>query len=292
MQDYAIFVDASADLDPRFARENDIRMVSMSYTLGGENRECSELESEDALKRFYDGQRHGDLTHTSQVSPQQYMDAFAPVLAEGRDLLYISLSGGLTNSHDSVRFAAEELRERYPDASVFAVDSLSATGGIGLLAERAVENRVKGLSVEENAKDIEAARHRVCHLFMVEDLMYLKRGGRVSAATAVVGTALSIKPILVIDQDGALRVVSKQRGRKHALSELISRFERSRDADAHRVSLIHADAPELASQLESEALRLDPRTATTRGMLSPIIGAHTGPGMAAIIFFGNRDKIM
>ena len=291
MCDYAIFVDASADIDPRLMKE-DIGVVAMSYTLGDEARSCAGMEDAEILKHFYDGQRMGDLIHTSQVSPQQYLDAFEPVLATGRDILYISLSGGLTNSHDSVRCACQELGERYSNTRVIAVDSISATGGIGLLVERATQNREAGMTIVENAADIEALKHRVCHIFMVEDLMYLKRGGRVSAATAVVGTALGIKPILVIDEAGSLRIVGKQRGSKRAISDMLSRCLRSRDTETHRINIVHADAPWLAARLSEETMKLLADAEITTGMLSPIIGAHTGPGMAAIIYFGDREKIL
>ena len=292
MNDYIIFVDASADMDPRFVQENDIRIVPMSYTLGGENRECARMEDEETLKRFYDGQRGGDFTHTSQVTPQQYMDAFSPILAEKKDILYISLSGGLTNSRDSIRIACDQLSEQYPGASVCTVDSICATGGMGLLAQQAVKNKRAGMTVRENTAQIELLKHRVCHLFMVEDLMYLKRGGRVSAASAMIGTALGIRPILVIDEVGKLTVVGKQRGQKKAISDLLARYSRTRGSDIQAVSIVHADAPDTAARLVEGVKSLNPAAEITCCMLSPIIGAHTGPGMAAVIYFGDRSEIV
>ena len=291
MSNYSIFVDSSADLDQQFVKGNDIHIVAMSYTLGNEDRDCTKMEEEDVLKRFYDGQRNGDITHTSQVSPQQYLDAFDPVLAAGKDILYISLSGGLTNSHDSIHLAKLELHERYPKADVYAIDSLCATSGIGLLAELAVKNRNNGMTVAENALNIEKMKHHVCHLFMVEDLLYLKRGGRIPAATAVIGTALSVKPILVIDEQGKLRVVDKKRGRKHAAEEMLERYKCSRDPESHRITIVHADAPGLASILAEGVKEIDRQADIAVWLLSPIIGAHTGPGMAALIYFGNRTEI-
>ena len=292
MNQYAIFVDSSVDIDRAFVAEHGLHIVPMCYTIGEENREAIRLEDDAFLKDFYDNQRKGDLTHTSQVTSQKYIDSFSPVLAEGKDILYISLSGGLTNSRDSIHIAKMELKENYPNVHVYAVDSLSATGGVGILAEQAVYNREKGMSVEENAKVIEELTHKVCHIFMVEDLMYLKRGGRIPAVSAVIGTALNLKPILVIDDKGKLSVVSKQRGKKHAMNELMERFEKSRDTSFHRVSLIHADAPDVPAHLAEEVKKLDEQAEITTTMLCPVIGAHTGPGMAAIIYFGDRAKIM
>ena len=292
MKDYAIFLDSSADIEPSFIKEHDISVVSMSYTFGDQNRICDGTEDEAFLKRFYDGQRTGDLTQTSQVTPQQYMDAFTPALEKGKDVLCVSLSGGLTNSHDSIRLAKIELSETFPDRTVYSVDSLGATGGIGLLAELAVKNREAGLSAEENARDLDNMRHRVCHLFMVEDLMYLKRGGRIPAAAAVIGTALGVKPILVIDEKGTLTVTDKKRGEKSALEELERRFLASRDPEKHRAVIVHADAPQRAEKLALRVKNADPEANITILPLGPIIGAHTGPGLTAIIYFGSRGAMM
>ena len=292
MKDYAIYLDSSADIDPSFIKEHDIGIVAMSYTFGDQNRVCDGTEDEAFLKRFYDGQRAGDLTQTSQVTPQQYMDAFTPALEKGKAVLCISLSGGLTNSHDSIRLAKIELSEQFPDRTVYSVDSLGATVGIGLLAELAVKNRAHGLSAEENARDLNNMRHKVCHLFMVEDLMYLKRGGRVSAAAAVIGTALGVKPILVIDEKGTLTVTDKKRGEKSALEELERRFLASRDPEIHRVAIIHADVQQRAEKLAQKARDADPEARVTISPLGPIIGAHTGPGLTGIVYFGDRRAMM
>ena len=149
MHDYVIFVDTSADIDPAYAAANDIRFVPMHYTLGSEDRCCSHMEDDDLLKRFYDGQRKGDLTQTSQITPNVYLDLFAPILAEGRPVIYLSLSSGLTKTFDNVLVAKQELDEEYPAAKLYPVDSLQATGGIALLAEKAVENRAAGMSAAD-----------------------------------------------------------------------------------------------------------------------------------------------
>ena len=292
MKDYVIFLDSSADIEPSFIKEHDIGIVAMSYTFGDQNRVCDGMEDEAFLKRFYDGQRAGGLTQTSQVTPQQYIDAFEPALEKGKDILCISLSGGLTNSHDSIHLAKIELSETFPDRAVYSVDSLGATAGIGLLAELAVKNREAGLSAEENARDLDNMRHRVCHLFMVEDLMYLKRGGRIPAAAAVIGTALGVKPILVIDEKGTLTVTDKKRGEKSALEELERRFLASRDPENHRVAIVHADAPQRAEKLALKVKDADPKANVTILPLGPMIGAHTGPGMAAVVYFGSREAMM
>ena len=292
LSDYIICVDSSADIVPSFLKEHEIHVVPMSYTIGGEERDCLLPEGEEVRRNFYKQLRNGDMPHTSQVTPQQFMDAFEPILKSGKDILYISLSGGLTNTHDSIHLAKLALSEMYPDNRIYELDSLSATCGIGLLAEIAAGNLEAGMSIEGNLAYLEEIRHKVCHLFMVEDLMHLKRGGRIPPATAVLGTALNIKPILVIDEDGKLCVVNKKRGTKAAMNEMIERFSHSHDEKSHRISIIHADAPALAERLAEEIAKSDTDAEVSIEMLSPIIGAHTGPAMAAVIFFGNRSKLI
>ena len=292
MKDYVIFTDASADMPDGYAEKNDIRIVPMNLLLDDNSYTWSKTEGEDQIRRFYDAQRNGSATHTSQVSPQQYIDSFSSVLAAGKDVLYLSLSGGLTNSPGSIHIAQDELAETCPEAGIYAVNSLSASGGIGLLIQDAVENRKNGMSVQENAADLKEKSRRVCHLFMVEDLLFLKRGGRISAATAIIGTALSVKPILVIDDEGKLTVIDKKRGRKQAVTELMDRCRESRDRFRHDFSIIHADAPELAALLAEEVKAMDPEAHISVNMLTPIIGAHTGPGLAAVIYYGDRSRLV
>lgn len=287
---YTIVADISADIPPAFVKENDLRFISMSYTIGEEERLCSDIEDEAVLKRFYDGQRHGDLTQTSRISPRSYIDCFTPLLKQGQPILYLSLSSGLSGTYESSLLAAEELREDFPDIGIACVDSLAATGGMGLLLEAAVHNRDAGMSLADNAKWLEENRLRVCHWFMVEDLMYLLRGGRVSTATAVVGTALNIKPILKIEDDGKLVNFTKKRGAKSALKQMVDFYAESTEGgDGERIYICHADAGDKAEFLEKEIRKINSRCDITSMTLSPIIGAHVGPGMASIIHFGKRE---
>ena len=222
MKDYVICMDASGDIIREAALENDIAFVPMEYSLGDEMRTSRGCEEEALLKQFYDGQRRGDLTRTSQISPFMYQEYFKTFLAEGRSVLYFCLSSGLSATYESSLMAAENLKEQYPEAELLPVDTLAATGGIGILAERAVENRKKGLSIRENYEDMKAFVPHVRHYFMVQDLMYLKRGGRVGAATAIVGSALNIRPMLKIDESGKLVTVDKKRGNKAAMTSLFT----------------------------------------------------------------------
>lgn len=187
--------------------------------------------------------------------------------------------------------AAMELNGQFTDVKVMCVDSLSATAGIGLLLECAAENRAQGMTVEENAAWLEENRLRLCHWVMVEDLMYLKRGGRLSAATAVIGTALNIKPMLWIDPQGKLQNFAKVRGLKPALNQLLRYYENAREGgENERVYVVHSDNKEGAAYLAEEIRRRYPACRVTIQMLCPIIGAHTGPGLCAVVHFGNRES--
>lgn len=289
MNDYLIYTDASADIAPAVIEKYDLRFVAMNYTVGEEERLCSNLESPEFLKKFYDAQRAGKETHTSQITPHFYAETFAPLLAAGKSVLYLSLSSGLTKTFDSVNLAAAELAEEYSDAKVVAVDTLCATGGMGLILEAAAQNREAGLSIDENAAWLNEHRQEVVHWFMVDDLMYLKRGGRIPATTAVLGTALNIKPLLKIDGEGHLITLEKKRGYKLALKELAAKYAAARDENRNRVYIVHGDCPQHADELERLVREVNPNADITKMLLCPIIGAHTGPGMAAVIFFGNRS---
>lgn len=294
-QSYMIFTDVSADIDKEFAREKDIHFIAMDYTLGEEVRHCDGIEDEEILKKFYDGQRGGDFTKTSQISPANYIEAWEPYVKEGTSILYLSLSSGLSGTFQSSNLAARDLMEEYEGVSIISVDSLAATAGMGLLAEAAVYNREKGMSIEENADWLNENKLRINHWFMVEDLMYLKRGGRVSATTALVGTTLNIKPILTIDREGKLPNIDKKRGVKATLNRLFEFYQASaKEAEQefeNTIYLIHADDSGKVDITEKLIRDANPNARIKKMMLSPIIGAHVGPGMTAVIHWGTeRDR--
>lgn len=287
--DYEIYTDASADIDPVFLAKSGVKFVQMRYTVGEEERTCSSLETEEFLKKFYDAQREGKTTQTSQITPNTYMEEFEPLLKEGKSVLYLSLSSGLTKTFDSVQLAARELAQDYTQAKVVPVDTLSATGGMGLLVEKAVENRENGMSIEENAKWLEEHVQKVVLWFMVDDLMYLKRGGRIPASTAILGAALNIKPLLEVDSEGKLVTVEKKRGSKAALKALAAKYAKTVDKQmGERVYIVHGDGAEYADELERLVKEENPNVDITKMMLCPVIGSHTGPGMTAVIYWGTR----
>lgn len=283
-------MDASGDINPKFAKENNILFLPMNYTLSNEFRTCSEMESEEILHKFYNGQREGDLTKTTQITPFQYTEYFEKYIKQGISIIYLSLSSGLSNTFQSAQLASQELEEKYKDAKVIPIDSLSATGGIGVLVQLAVKNSKAGMSLEENADNIKEMTHSIHHFFMVEDLMYLKRGGRISGATAIVGSLLNFKPILEIDPNGKLVTIDKKRGKKQGLISLLSYFEQACDPSVTKdVYICHADCISSADYAKEEILKNHPDFNITVTMLSPIIGAHTGPDMVSILFLGKKS---
>lgn len=287
MEDYVICMDASGDLLREIAGENGIDFVPMEYSLGEEMRTSHGCEDEAVLKKFYDGQREGDMTRTSQISPYMYEEYFRKFLKDGKSVLYFCLSSGLSNTYESSMLAAGNLKEEYPGQEVLPVDTLAATGGIGILVERAIENKRNGMDIRENYEAVRALVPKLRHFFMVQDLMYLKRGGRVSAATAIVGSALNIKPILKIDENGKLVTIDKKRGNKAAMTALFTYFKDNYDPElGNTIYICDADTPELAEALVEKVKAEAPDMVIRRMMLSPIIGAHTGPGMLSMILLG------
>lgn len=239
------------------------------------------------MHHYYDKLRQAMPTRTSQIAPFHYVSVFEPYVKEKKSLLYLSLSSGLSNTYESAQMAVEMLKESYGEIHVEVVDSLGATGGMGLLAEAACKNREAGMSLQENAAWLRENANRVNYWFKVEDLMYLKRGGRISAATAVIGTALNIKPILTIKGDGRLDTIAKKRGDSLALRHMIELFGESFDRSfGDTVYICCADCRDNAEKLKQMVLDRQPDLTVKITMLSPIIGAHTGPDMLSLIHFG------
>ena len=284
---YLIFSDVSIDVDRDFAQSHDLRYVPMEYVLGDDTFYCNRPEDDEMMHNYYDKLRQKVRTQTSQITPSHYRDIFEPIVKDGQQAIYLSLSSGLSNTYESALLAVEELREDYDNVNIEVVNTYSATGGMGLLAESALANMEAGMSLKENADWLREHAKRVNLWFKVEDLMYLKRGGRVSAATAVIGTALNIKPILRINDEGKLETIDKKRGSKLAIKSLVERFENTFDPTVSDVVYVCcADCMDDAYILKDMILENHPELKVRVTMLSPIIGAHTGPDMLALIHYG------
>ena len=219
MSEYIIITDTSADIPASILDKGQIHLIPMVYQLNGEECPHKDPGHWDS-KVFYDRLRDGGTGSTSQIPPASYTSCFEPFLKEGKDILYISLSGGLTSTWQSSHLAATELMEEYPERKISCVDSLAATGGQGILTILAAENQEKGMSLEENTAWLEENRLHICHWFTVDDLDFLKRGGRISPTIAWIGGKLKIKPILRIVEDGTLAIPEKVRGSKVALNTI------------------------------------------------------------------------
>lgn len=287
--DYEIFTDGACDIDADIAARYGIKFIPMEYSLGDEMRVYSGRESADVLRKFYNGQRRGDLTKTTQVNPYVYLEHFTPFVKEGRSVLYLALSGGLSETYKSALVASKILKESYPESEVYVLNTRSATGGMGVLCERACRNRESGMSAGENYDDLLAASEHIRHWFFVQDLNYLKRGGRISASTAAIGSMLNIKPILTINAEGKLETIAKKRGNKNAVNDLLERFFSSYDGSGgDSIYVIDADDVRTGDALAAAIGEKFPEADVRRCTLSPVIGAHTGPGMAAVCHMGRR----
>ncbi len=288
---YQLITDMSIDIDADFAAANHIAYIPMDYLLGEETHHCLGPESPEQMHMYYDKLRAKVHTKTSQISPYNYMEAFEPYVKEEIPLLYLSLSSGLSDTFQSAHTAVNMLQEKYDNVQIELVDTLGATGGVGLLMESAVENQKAGMSLTENADWLRAHAGLVNYWFKVEDLMYLMRGGRISASSAIIGSALNIKPILTIRANGKLETVAKKRGNRQAFSEMLSRFKANFDPSVSKTVYIScADCIADAEKLKERVLELYPDLMVKITMLSPIIGAHTGPDMAALIYYG-KDRV-
>lgn len=293
MDQYAIFTDAGADLSDELCAAHQILGIPMEYLLNGQS--CyfrPEQAGREALcGTFYDALRAGGSISTSQITPFTYESAFVPVLEAGQDILYCCFSSGMSSTWQNLQGVASSLRERFPERTIRCVDSLSASGGQGLLTLQAARNREAGMPLSENADYLNAHAPCVRHWFTVGDLDFLKRGGRISPTLAFLGGKLQIKPILVIDEEGRLQVTEKVRGQKAAMQNMVRSYTAALNFDdaTHMVIVGHAGAPEAGEQLREMVCTASPAgTEVVLVPLSPIIGAHTGPDMLCICQFGNH----
>lgn len=290
MNQFAIVTDSSCDLPEALARDMDLTVLPLAFVMKGKEYYNYLDEREISLHDFYAMLRAGEPCTTSAVNVEAFISAIEPLLQQGRDVLCIAFSSGLSNTYNAASLAVEELAQKYPERKVFAVDSLCASLGQGLLVYLAVQERAKGKSIEEVRGWLEANKLHLCHWFTVEDLQFLKRGGRVSAATALVGTMLSIKPVMHMDNAGHLINVSKARGRRASLNALVDRMEQlAINPQEQTVFISHGDSLEDAQYVASEVQRrLGVKKAVTINYVGPVIGAHSGPGTIALFFLGKE----
>lgn len=245
--------------------------------------------NDESLKDMYAGLRAGEVATTSAANPEQWQELMEPYLQKGEDLLVLAFSSGLSTTYQSACMAAEELKSSYPDRTISVVDSLCASLGEGLLAYYACRKRDEGLSLQELTQWLLDNRLHLCHWFTVDDLMYLKRGGRVSAATAIMGTMLSIKPVLHVDNEGHLINVGKARGRKASIQAMARKVaELGGGYDNATMFISHGDCPEDAEYLAGLLREQYGVKEVYINYVGAVIGSHSGPGTLALFFMGEH----
>ena len=289
MRDYVIMTDSCCDLTDQMARDLELEVLPLTMHMDGQDYPNDLAGTAISNQEFYKRIRAGKLATTSAVNVGQFQDAMRRVLESGRDIVCVCFSSALSTTYQSAVIAAEDLRAEFPEAEIHVVDSLSASLGQGLLLYLAVEQKRKGLAAAELAKWVEDNRLTVCHWFTVDDLNFLKRGGRVSATTALLGTMLSIKPIMHTSDEGKLVPVSKARGRKAAIAALLDKIEAlGIHPEKQTMFICHADCEEDAKAV---AQTIQDRFGTPTvhiNYIGPVIGSHTGPNTMGIFFVGTQ----
>ena len=286
---YKLFSDVTADVSEELMRGlPEVELVPMQVELGGENYIYGP-GGDLTVEHFYAEQRAGKFASTSQINPMVYRECFEKTLKAGEDILYLCFSSGLSSTLQSANLCAQELREEYPERKLIVVDTLCAAVGEAMLVREAARKQQEGLTIEELAAWVEENRLKICHWFTVDSFDHLKHGGRVSAAAAAVGTMLQIKPLLHVDEEGKLRVAEKPRGRKQAIRTQVAHMKEGWTPEMGKLVVIgHGDCPDDGEQLRQAVLKEFPDADIRVAYIGPVIGAHTGPGMLALIYWGTN----
>ena len=287
MRDYVIFTDSACDIPTETLEEWGVEWCSLTYTFQDDTRQYGNYEL--SCPEFYDEVRKGRTAHTSAVNADAFQTSFSRILDEGKNILYIGFSTGLSGTYSAASVAAKELLELHPEADIRCVDTRGASAGFGLLLYMAVEKKKEGATLAENEQYILDNRFHLCHWFTVEDLVYLKRGGRISAATAFVGNMLGFKPVLHMDDAGHLINMFKVQGRKASLRALADKYgELALDPQNGTIFISHGDCLADAQKLGEILHQRYGATVDKYVYVGPVIGAHTGPGVIALFFLGKN----
>lgn len=288
MQDYKIISDCTCDLDDSYVKNLAVDIIPMDVTMQDRQFEHYLDFRNCSFKDFYDALRAGEVSSTSQINPAKYLAFFEPYLQQGQDILYVCFSSGLSSTYSSCVIAANELNEKYAN-KIHVVDSKCASGGEGLLLVAACKNKKDGMDAAANAQWLQDNLLHLAHWFTVDDLMFLKRGGRISGTVAIVGSALKIKPVLHVDDEGHLINMSKAHGRKASINALFEKmtetFDESYDLP---VIITHGDCEEDAIYLKNKINERYPQKEVLISYIGPVIGAHSGPGTLALFFMATK----
>lgn len=287
---FRIVTDTSSNLPTAYLQAENITVIPFTFHTESGEQSCMDTASFDA-KAFYTAMRNGEKVTTSQIPPQRFVDNIRPMLENGEDVLFVSMSSGISGSYASSKIAANQLAEEFPERKMLTVDTYSASLAEGIVVMRAVECRKEGLSIDETYQILRALRHRIAQIFTVGDLRYLKRTGRLSNLEAAVGTVLQIKPLLKGDPEGKIVCFAKVRGRQRAIEEMAKRYEALVvSPETQTVCISHADCEADAQILASMLRRSKPPKDILIVDYEPVTGSHVGPGALAL-FFVSDDNV-
>lgn len=286
MRDYIITVNSTVDTGKEWLKERNVPVIPLKYTIDGQ--EYTDMYGLSD-KEFFQKLREGKMSVTSQINPEEAKEMLEPYVKEGKDVLHLAFSSALSGTCNSMKIAAEELQEEYPEAKVIVVDTLCACMGEAMLLYYALKQKEAGKTIEEVAQWVEENKLHVCHNVTVDDLFHLHRGGRVSKTAAVLGTMVKVKPIIHMDDNGALQVIGKKRGRKKSLHKIVDMaVERSKGWDNEIIMITHGDCledAEYVAKLVREKMGVENVFIHNIGT---VIGSHTGPGVVATFCMGNK----
>ncbi|MBQ8584280.1 MAG: DegV family protein [Clostridia bacterium] len=283
---YVILTDSSCDLHREVLDEWQLGTASLTFRFDGEDKEYTNDGMD--INEFYSRMKAGGVAKTAAVNTESFIDCFTPYLEGGLDILYIGFSSGLSTTFNSARLASIELKEKYPERKIIAVDSLCASAGGALLVRLALDKREAGAEIEACAEFVESIKLSICHWFTVDDLVYLKRGGRVSSTAAFFGNMLGIKPVMHVDNEGHLVNVEKVRGRKTAIEALAQKYGELRVDGDYPIYISQADSTADAERLASILKSKYGAEVSIITDVGPVIGAHSGPGTLALFFVGKE----
>ena len=286
MRDYVITVNSTVDLPLEWLEERNVPVIPLRYTIDGQT--YTDMHGLSA-KEFFARRREGKLSTTSQVNPEEAADMLEPYLKEGKDILHLGFSSGLSGTLNSMKVAGEMLSEKYPEAKIIVIDTLCACLGEGLLLHHALKRKAEGMTIDQLSEWVEENKLHICHDVTVDDLNHLHRGGRVSKTTAVIGTLVQIKPIIHMDNAGKLQVIGKERGRKRSLNKIVDMAaEQAKGWDNDIIMITHGDCiedAEYVARLVREKMGIDNILINNIGT---VIGSHTGPGVVAVFCMGSH----
>ena len=289
MSDFVILTDSSADLGADWVERIKVQVLPLSFTINQHTYHNYPDNREMDPKAFYQMLRQGQVATTSAVNVAQYTDMLEPLLQAGQDVLILAFSSGLSTTYNSSAIAVADMAEKYPQRKIYTLDTLCASLGQGLIVYLAAQQRDQGKSIEEVRDWVEENKLHLCHQFTVDDLHFLKRGGRISATTAVVGSMLQIKPVLHVDNEGHLINIGKARGRQASLKALVDKMEKTAIDPANQVVFIsHGDCLEDARTVEKMVKERLGVKEVYINYIGPVIGAHSGPGTLALFYVGSE----